>query len=390
MATIAKGSVQRAIDKLETDLASSIASGDTDEQERIQKLIDMLETKVPSATQRAAEAFMMMANVFDSIFGEDGALVSGMSRFMGTLTLSVGEIAKGFQNMAYDLDDNGIVSKGEKIAGTLQSIANITAGMTALIASYGQEKIKAVDKEIEAEKKRDGKSKESLARIKALEAKKNAIAKKNFELNKKMQIATAIISTAAAVAGILAQSSYLGAAAIPLAVLVGAMGLAQVALIKKQQFQGDSGGEGDAKPSAFTIGGRSSAVDVAKGATSGELNYLRGGRTTGENLGGAGSSFPGGAMGRRGYANGTDGIIVGENGPEVAVMPNNTSIIPNYALGGQPTNVNFTINAVDGQSVQNMLYTQRGNIIGMIREAANENGEGFLETVDPAVYGGGG
>jgi hypothetical protein len=37
-----------------------------------------------------------------------------------------------------------------------------------------------------------------------------------------------------------------------------------------------------------------------------------------------------------------------------------------------------------------MLYTQRGNIIGMIREAANANGEGFLESVDPAVYGGNG
>ena len=31
----------------------------------------------------------------------------------------------------------------------------------------------------------------------------------------------------------------------------------------------------------------------------GELNYLRGGRTTGTDLGGAGGFLPGGAMGRK-------------------------------------------------------------------------------------------
>jgi hypothetical protein len=37
-----------------------------------------------------------------------------------------------------------------------------------------------------------------------------------------------------------------------------------------------------------------------------------------------------------------------------------------------------------------MLNEQQGNIIAMIRQAANDNGEGFLESVDPTVYGGGG
>ena len=31
-----------------------------------------------------------------------------------------------------------------------------------------------------------------------------------------------------------------------------------------------------------------------------------------------------------------------------------------------------------------MLNEQQGNIIAMIRQAANDNGEGFLESVDPA------
>ena len=65
-------------------------------------------------------------------------------------------------------------------------------------------------------------------------------------------------------------------------------------------------------------------------------------------------------------------------------------ITPNYALGGQAQNINFNISAVDGASVQNMLNEQQGNIIAMIRQAANDNGEGFLESVDSDVYGGGG
>ena len=203
-----------------------------------------------------------------------------------------------------------------------------------------------------------------------------------------MQMAQTVVNTASGI--MRAYADYDVATATGLAIMIGALGAAQLAIISKQKYEGGGSSEGAAKPTALTIGGRSKAVDVSKTATSGELNYLRGGQTTGQNLGGAGVSGPGAAMGRRGYANGDDAVVVGERGPEVAVFPGGTSIVPNYALGGQATNVNFTINAVDGQSVQNMLYTQRGNIIGMIREAANANGQGFLESVDPAVYGGGG
>jgi hypothetical protein len=35
-----------------------------------------------------------------------------------------------------------------------------------------------------------------------------------------------------------------------------------------------------------------------------------------------------------------------------------------------------------------MLFDQQGNIIQMIRDAANDNGETFLETVDTPVYNG--
>ena len=64
-------------------------------------------------------------------------------------------------------------------------------------------------------------------------------------------------------------------------------------------------------------------------------------------------------------------------------------IIPNDALGGIAGNINFTINAVDAEGVEDVLLRQRGHIIGMIREAANDTGERFLESVDTDVVGGG-
>jgi len=232
----------------------------------------------------------------------------------------------------------------------------------------------------------DRSSAQSVAKIKSLEEKKYQIQKKAFEQDKKIKIATAIINTA--LAATLAYAQGGGLFGPILAAAITALGMAQVALIKKTQFSGGSDNVQSGSNTALQIGGRSSNIDVARGATSGELAYLRGGATTGQGLGGAGASLPGSAMGRRGYADGA--MLVGERGPEVIAPSGQVDVIPNYALGGGSTNVNFTINAVDGQSVQNMLYTQRGNIIGMIREAANANGEGFLESVDPAIYGGNG
>ena len=161
--------------------------------------------------------------------------------------------------------------------------------------------------------------------------------------------------------------------------------MAQVAIIRKQQFSGGGGG-GEAPSTALSIGGRSNSVDISQRASGGELSYLRGGQGSGTS---ANNFTPGGAMGRKGYANGGDGIVVGERGPEVITPSAPIDVTPNYALGGQGQNINFNISAVDGASVQNMLNEQQGNIIQMIKDAANDNGEAFLENVDSTVYGGG-
>ena len=159
--------------------------------------------------------------------------------------------------------------------------------------------------------------------------------------------------------------------------------------LSKTQYGGASGGAAPEAPKSMglKIGGRGSSVDTSKGGNAGELSYLRGARGVGSN---ANDFTPGGAMGRKGYANGGNDIVVGERGPEIITPSSPIDITPNFALGGGGTNVTLNISAIDGQSVATMFSDQQGNIIQMIRDAANDNGEGFLETVDPTVYGAGG
>ena len=90
---------------------------------------------------------------------------------------------------------------------------------------------------------------------------------------------------------------------------------------------------------------------------------------------------------RRGYNTGGE-ILVGEQGPEVIrPMGGGFNVVPNDRIGGQNLNANITINAVDAAGVEEVLMGQRGNIIGMIREAAHENGEEFIEAVNTSSYG---
>ena len=323
-----------------------------------------------------------------------GELNAGFGAAIANLVLMAEQIIS-FKDTVADLK---VVLGDKELFGFIsnQKLAEVMAGMqifSTALQAYGsalqgftESRVKEIDRMIEQEKKMDGSSAQSVAKIKSLEEKKYQIQKKAFEQDKKIKIATAIINTA--LAATLAYAQGGGLFGPILAAAITALGMAQVALIKKTQFSGGSDNVQSGSNTALQIGGRSSNIDVARGATSGELAYLRGGATTGQGLGGAGASLPGSAMGRRGYADGA--MLVGERGPEVIAPSGQVDVIPNYALGGGSTNVNFTINAVDGQSVQNMLYTQRGNIIGMIREAANANGEGFLESVDPAIYGGNG
>jgi hypothetical protein len=251
-----------------------------------------------------------------------------------------------------------------------------------ILAAGSKAKIANIDKEIAAEQKRDGKSKESVEKIAALEKKKQAEEKKAFERDKKMKMAETVIATAAAV--------MKAAPNVGKMILMGALGAAQLAIIASSKYEGASTtSTAVSMPSNLSIGKRTDTVDLAKGSNAnagGEVGYLRGSEGTGSNASNyrtVGSAYGGELM--RGYGN--RGFVVGEKGPEVITPETPISVTPANDVGStQPINANFTIQALDSHGVQDILVSQKGNIIKMLREAANASGKTFMEDVNVNVY----
>ena len=290
-------------------------------------------------------------------------------------------ISGGALNIASAISTIG--DAGEDTGARLEAIGSVFQSFGAIANASSKARIAGLDSEIAAEKKRDGKSKESLQKIAALEKKKEAMKRKQFETDKKTKIAVAVANTAAAMMEAAKAPPGLPYT-LPMVAMAGVMGAMQIAAIAKTQYAGGGTSSVAKPPSSINVGKRDNRVDVSKAAKASEIAYLRGQKGTGTN---ANNFTPGGAAGmRRGYAAGGEGILVGERGPEVVKPSAPIDVIPNDALNKTPTNVNFTINAVDSAGVQELLLEQRGNIIGMIREAAHEHGEEFMEPVNVEAY----
>lgn len=267
---------------------------------------------------------------------------------------------------------------------TLQDGLGMAAGavqaLGAMQAAKSKAAIAGIDKEIAAEKARDGKSAGSMAKIAAMEKKKDAMKRKAFEQDKKMKMAQTVISTATGMMAAMEAGPIIGPI---MAAMVAAMGAAQLGIISGMTYQGGGSSAGAAVPSKVVVGSRNASVDLAKGQNAGgELAYARGESGIGSGM----TDFkPTSAFaGYKHRAGG--GYVVGEQGPELFMPDTPGQIIPSGQGTGGQTNVNFSINAVDSAGVEDLLMNQRGNIIGMIREAANEHGEFFLESVQDKSY----
>ena len=166
------------------------------------------------------------------------------------------------------------------------------------------------------------------------------------------------------------------------------MGAAQIAIIAGTSYESASP-SAVSSPASLSIGKRSDTVDLAKGSSStagGEVGYLRGSKGTGTNASNyrtVGSAYGGELM--RGYGN--RGFVVGEKGPEVITPDTPITVTPANDMGqAQSINASFNIQALDSQGVQEILVAQKGNIIKMLREAANNSGQSFLEGVNTNTY----
>ena len=367
-------SLKKQKEVLQQEMKDSIMSGGSgidqfNEIEKIQTTLDNLKTD--SATAQFKALGVAIQNMVDALMqlGPEGVLAATIAEFGHSFVDTIKQMKEE--------SEDGTLSTVDKLTAASSAIA----GMAAIMSASSNAKIANIDREIEAEKKRDGKSKESQARIAALEKKKEAREKKAFDVNKKLMMAQTVVNTAAGVMATMKDGFW----ASPLAVMVAAMGAAQLALIAGTSYQGGGTIDQNAAPASITVGERNNRVDVSQGASAGELAYLRGQRGIGTNA----NNFQamGGAAGlRKGYATGGE-VLVGEQGPEVIKPLSPMQVVPNDALGGKPVSAHFTINAIDSQGVEDVLMAQQGNIISMIRSAANDYGEEFLETVNTDVYG---
>ena len=280
-----------------------------------------------------------------------------------------------------------------KTAAVLSAVGASLSAINNILQAQSQARIAQIDKEIEAEKKRDGKSAASIARISALEKKKDNEKRKAFETNKKMQMAMVVVNTAMAASAAIAAGAQAaiatGGVTLPAWVsafvgLVTVLGAAQLALIAGTSYQGGGSiGGGSGQASSVSVGERKGAVDMAKSqGAAGEIGYFRGGK----GIGGPENFTPAFAGYKNRAEGGNTAFMVGEQGPELFVPNRPGTIVPNDDVrpAGSPINANINISAVDAAGVEDVLMNQRGNIISMIREAANAQGNTFLEDINVA------
>ena len=397
-----KGSVAQAEAAESTKklaIAQGLASGDLLTIAQSFKTLTEEGEKMAGVGLLVAAAFTPMIESLNALGTDEGsALATAIENFQ-QLTITMSEMKETIKELTKVLDTLGgqedifsFISNERLSQGlvAVQALSQAIGAIGSLAAANAKMQVAAIDRQIEAEKRLDGNSKASLAKIDAMEKKKTAVRRKAFEEDKKIKIAQAMIAglTGAVMAyASLAWIPFVGPA-LGAAVAATIMSLTNknISLIKASQFDG-GGDAGGGSPQSISVGGRNNSVDVSRAVSGGELSYLRGEQGIGSN---ANNFTPGGAAGmRRGYQTG-GGVLVGEQGPEVIQpMGGGFNVVPNERIGGQNLNANITINAVDAAGVEDVLMNQRGNIISMIREAAHEHGEEFIEGVNTASYTGG-
>ena len=272
--------------------------------------------------------------------------LEGLTDLQSQFASSVSDMSGTYATFLEEVGSDSM-SFTKYLAGNVEAM---TSMMQASVSLAGQvfktmsdEKIAGIDREIEAEKRRDGKSAESLAKIKALEAKK-------IKEEAKAKKASVIMSTAAGVMQAFAQMGPFGA---PFAAIIGAMGLMQLASIDRAaNGQLAALNDGSSASMSIATGNRTNEVDVSKKANAGELAYLQGASGTGT----ANNFIPGKAVG--GFARAGTSIVVGESGPETITPAMPVNVSPAGSGSSQPSIIFSPVlnaHAIDAQGMDELL-----------------------------------
>ena len=318
------------------------------------------EISVLSAEVIAAEADLRIAKAKEeaSAYREIGAAISevagsvpGLTSLQNEFIAMSGTIADTMTNVTE------LVASGQELALSDFSDSIIAVGTMAssMFSEMTQGIITDIDNQIAAEKKRDGKSQESLAKIRALE-------KKKIKEKEKSSIAQTAMATSLAMMQSVAQLGPIAGSAM--AAVMAAMGMMQINNIKKASAGQLAALDADTGGLSLSVGSRNNAVDTSMGASMGELSYLRGESGFGT---GANNFTPG--------RSGGGSITVGERGAE--------QIVPTQPLYVKPAseseteskpvtknNLNLNITALDSQSI----VDRSDDIWEALERAANSKG----------------
>ena len=367
---IAAQSLRDQIPELEEKLRVARESGDQAAIDSATGALDALNRRINILTASSLRTtFDNLAADFKKL-GPEGEIMAAVAEGAGAMALTF--------TTAFEMITDKSASASDKIQSGLMAVGAAISTIANVQKASSDARIRAIDKEIEAEKKRDGKSAGSVAKIKELEKKKKQEERKAFEQKKKTDSANVIISTASAAMQAYSQMGPIAGAIM--AAFIVAMGAQQLATIQSQTF--DGGGSGVGAAGRVAVGERRNTVDLATSrGGAGELAYMRGDRGQG-----GPENFRPAFMGYKSRAEGGNtGFMVGEQGPEMFVPERPGRIIPADDIAAPtPVNANINISAIDAAGVEDVLINQRGNIISMIRDAANAQGNTFLEEVNVA------
>ena len=115
------------------------------------------------------------------------------------------------------------------------------------------------------------------------------------------------------------------------------------------------------------------AIPIAK-ALAAALTGGGGGGGFGGMVGGFVSGMFGGGKASGGDVYAGRSYLVGEKGPEIMTTRSNGSVIPNEALAGGGTTINFNVTAIDSASFSQHLAKHRAEISGIVENAYSRRG----------------
>lgn len=254
-----------------------------------------------------AEADRSLGNQ-EGVWANAAAGIQGVHSELATLDSAMGSITMGFLDMGKIMAQsmqNGAIS-AEATAAGIQAASQVMSGLSAQAVSE-------IDHQIAMERKRDGQSAKSAAKIRALEQKK-------LKEQQKAALQTAVMQTAAGIT--MALGSLPPPMSYVMAALTGVMGLAQISAIKSKGKNASALASSGKGPSKIEFGERMNTVDVSQRATAGERAFVTGQAGVGSTA----NNFVGAAAGIDAQA-GT-AINVGERGAEVFVPQVPGTIIP--------------------------------------------------------------